>query len=175
MGWHQPSKELTPQAAKQSYLPLSVPSPFCPLSEQADRPLAHSSWPGWFRSFALSLLSLLSSPLRLPESCPWGPCLPGEWTALGWLCHFRGSFTQFPWLSCPISNLETSGRMTTWPGGSCGGLSISFLSPLPSPGAGRTEEVSKEPETSGSPSQGKKEPPEAGCSPVEEGSSGGRC
>lgn len=70
---------------------------------------------GGLVSFSVAFAAL---PLGFSTLAAWGPCLPGAWTALGWLCHFRGSFSQFPWLSCPISNLETSGRMTTWPGGS---------------------------------------------------------
>lgn len=64
-GWHQPSKELTAQVARQSYLPLLLPSSSGPFSEQSDKPLAQSSW--------LVLVSF--------SFVPWGPCLPGEWTA----------------------------------------------------------------------------------------------
>lgn len=60
--------------------------------------------------------------------------------------------------------------MTTWSGRSHGGSnSPSF--PLTSPLGLAGLEFSKELETSGSPSQGKKQLPEGGCIPVEEASS----
>jgi len=93
------------------------------------------------------LLSLAALPAwPLPYCClstALGPPVPGEQTGLWWICHLNGSFTQFPCLSCPISNLETPRSATAWPAGSGGG-SASPSFPSPSPGAGGTVEVPKE-------------------------------
>lgn len=120
---------------------------------QSSRPVRASSF---FPSLLSSWLPLFSR-LALPS----GPLAPWEAdSTLGGSVTLKAALVFLPLV--PISNLETSGSTTPWHGGCRRGLGL----PSPPPrGAGRTVEFSKEPETPGGPSQGKKELPGGGAAP----------
>lgn len=163
----QPCKQLTPQVAKQSYLPWPLPSsPFPspspsllspPLPEQAAR--AQSSGQGWFPVIP-SLLSLWLPPfscLALPSGplAPWGVDSP-----LGGFVTSKTALLRF--LASPArlrpEDFKKFNPRAWW---ALQGPR-SLITPLPLWGAGRTVEFAKQPETPGSPSQGKKELPKVG-------------
>lgn len=78
----QPSKQLTPHVAKQSYWPRPLPSSPLPSPPSrsggpcAERPASAGFFFHSFPAFPLGFSPLAS------WHCPRGPWLPGRWTAL---------------------------------------------------------------------------------------------